>query len=327
MVTGGAGFIGSSLIDELLKTNKKVVAVDNFNDYYNPKIKENHIKEILDNMSRSGIKPDNFKLYLEDIRNRNKMEEIFANHKISIIIHLAAMAGVRPSIEKPDLYYDVNINGTLNLLEAARNNGVVKFIFISSSSVYGNNPKVPFREDDPVDNPISPYAASKKAGELICYTYHHLYEMSVACLRLFTVFGPRQRPDLAINKFIRLLMASQPIPVYGDGSTQRDYTFIGDIIDGIMKTIDWLNKTEKKYELFNLGSSRTITLSEMIATIEKALGIKAVVDRLPFQPGDVDKTFADISKAKEVLGYHPGKAFEDGIKDYIDWLIKHKEII
>ncbi|MEW5920312.1 MAG: GDP-mannose 4,6-dehydratase [Bacillota bacterium] len=323
MVTGGAGFIGSSLIDELLKSNKKVVAVDNFNDFYDPKIKENYIKEILDNMSRLNIEPDNFKLYREDIRNRKKMEEIFTNHEFSMIIHLAAMAGVRPSIEKPNLYYDVNINGTLTLLEAAKKNGVDKLIFASSSSVYGNNQKVPFREKDPADQPLSPYAASKKAGELICYTYHHLYGMSIACLRFFTAYGPRQRPDLAINKFTGLIIAGQPIPVYGNGSTQRDYTFIGDIIDGIMKTIDWVNTKEKKYEIFNLGNSRMITLSKMIATIEKALGIKAVVNRLPIQPGDADKTFADISKAKKLLGYHPCKSFEDGINEYIRWLIKH----
>ncbi|AOT71531.1 GDP-mannose 4,6-dehydratase [Geosporobacter ferrireducens] len=324
LVTGGAGFIGSSLIDELLRANKKVVAVDNFNNYYNPKIKENYIKEILYNMTRLSIEPDNFTLYREDIRNRNKMEEIFKKHEISIIIHLAAMAGVRSSIENPDLYYDININGTLTLLEAARKNGVDKFIFASSSSVYGNNKKVPFREDDPVDQPISPYAASKKAGELICYTYHHLYEMSIACLRFFTVYGPRQRPDLAINKFTQLIMTGQPIPVYGNGSTQRDYTFIGDIIDGIMKTIDWINKEEKQYEIFNLGESKTITLNEMIATIERALDIQAVVNRLPIQPGDVDKTFADILKAKAVLGYQPGKTFEDGINDYIKWLMRYK---
>ncbi|SNS30115.1 UDP-glucuronate 4-epimerase [Anaerovirgula multivorans] len=323
MVTGGAGFIGSNLIDELLRTHNKVVAVDNFNDYYNPKIKENNIKDILDNMRRLSIEPDSFKLYREDIRDREKMEEILTNHEITIIIHLASMAGVRPSIEKPNLYYDVNINGTLALLEVARKNPVNKLIFASSSSVYGNNQKIPFEEDDSVDYPISPYAASKKAGELICYTYHHLYEMSIACLRFFTVYGPRQRPDLAINKFTRLMMTDQPIPVYGDGSTQRDYTFIGDIVDGIMKTIDWIDKKEKKYEIFNLGGSKKITLNEMIATIEKALNIKAVVNRLPIQPGDVDKTFADISKAREILGYHPSKAFEEGIKDYIRWLRKH----
>lgn len=324
LVTGGAGFIGSSLIDELLRTNKKVVAVDNFNDYYDPKIKENYIKEILYNMTKLNIKPDNFTLYREDIRNTNKMEEIFKNHEISIIIHLAAMAGVRFSIENPNLYYDVNINGTLALLETARKNGINKFIFASSSSVYGNNKKVPFSEDDPVDHPISPYAASKKAGELICYTYHHLYEMSIACLRFFTVYGPRQRPDLAINKFTRLIMTGQPISVYGNGSTRRDYTFIGDIIDGIMKTIDWINKEEKQYEIFNLGESRMITLSEMITCIEKALDIQAIINRQPIQPGDMDTTFADISKAKEVLGYQPSKTFEDGINDYIKWLIKYK---
>jgi len=324
MVTGGAGFIGSSLVDELLKTNNKVVIVDNFNDYYDPKLKDFNIKEIRNKMKRLDIEQDNLNLYREDIRNRKKMEEIFANHEITSIIHLAAMAGVRPSIDKPILYYDVNMNGTLTLLEAARKNGVNKLIFASSSSVYGNNKKIPFCEDDPVDHPISPYAASKKAGELLCYTYHHLYGMSIACLRFFTVYGPRQRPDLAINKFSRLIIDGKPIPVYGNGSTRRDYTFIGDIIDGIMKTIDWINKKEKQYEIFNLGESRTITLNEMIATIEKALGIKAVVYRLPIQHGDVDVTFADISKAKEVLGYHPGKSFEDGINDYIRWLIKCK---
>jgi UDP-glucuronate 4-epimerase len=237
--------------------------------------------EIQENMQKLKIDPGNFKLHRQDIRNKEAVDLIFKGQKIDIVIHLAAMAGVRSSIRYPQLYYDININGTLNLLEASKENGVQKFIFGSSSSVYGNNKKIPFSEKDSVDYPISPYAASKKAGELLCHTYYYLYGISTACLRFFTVYGPRQRPDLAIHKFVKLMMANKPISIYGDGTTERDYTYIADITDGIIRTINWLKQSEKRYEIFNLGASKSISLNQMIQTIEEILEQKALVERLP----------------------------------------------
>lgn len=320
VVTGGAGFIGSSLVDKLLINNNRVIIIDNFNDFYNPKIKEGNIEEIKNNMKNNKIEENKLSIYRVDIRDKEEINKIFSENKIDIIVHLAAMAGVRPSIDQPELYYDVNINGTLNLLEASRNNNIKKFVFASSSSVYGNNEKVPFSERDAVDNPISPYAATKKSGELLCHTYHHLYNMSVACLRFFTVYGPRQRPDLAIHKFTKLIMEGKEIPFFGDGSTQRDYTYIDDIVDGIIKVIEWIDESNKKYEVFNLGESQTISLKEMVETIEKVLGKKAIKNILPMQPGDVMRTNADISKSKEVLGYNPSTDFNLGINKFIQWI-------
>jgi len=310
LVTGAAGFIGSHLCEALVKDHD-VIGIDNFCDFYDIKIKRNNIK---------GLgKCDNFQIIKADIRSKSELEDVFSHHKFDLIIHLAAMAGVRPSIADPVLYTEVNVNGTVNLLEQCKKNGIRKFIFASSSSVYGNNKKVPFAESDPVDLPISPYAATKKAGELICHTYHHLEQISMAVLRFFTVYGPRQRPDLAIHKFARKIIAGESIPVFGDGSTKRDYTFIDDIIDGILKSIDFVNDG-CRYELFNLGESQTISLSRMIGTIEKALGKRARKEILPLQPGDVEQTYADITKAKKMLGYDPKTNFVEGVNRFVEWL-------
>lgn len=310
LVTGAAGFIGSSLCERLVEKHQ-VIGLDNFCDYYDFSIKEKNLQELQ--------KSDNFSLIREDIRNRKAIEEIFQRNEIDLVVHLAAMAGVRPSIADPDLYTTVNINGTVNLLDACRNSGVKNFVFASSSSVYGNNKKVPFSEADAVDHPISPYAATKKAGELICHTYHHLFDISMACLRFFTVYGPRQRPDLAIYKFTTKMLKGESIQVYGDGSTRRDYTYIDDILDGILKSIDFVC-AGNEFEVFNLGESQTISLTEMIETIETALNLKAKKEILPMQPGDVDQTYADVSKAKKILGYNPTTSFEVGINKFVEWL-------
>lgn len=319
LITGGAGFIGSHLCEALLKSNNKVYVIDNFNDYYDPRIKRNNIREIEFSMMKNKISQSRFQLYEGDIRDKNVLDKVFKS-KIDIVIHLAAMAGVRYSISNPKLYYDVNIMGTLNLLKKCKENDINKFIFASSSSVYGNNKKVPFSEADNVDFPISPYAATKKSGELICYTYHHLYNMSMACLRFFTVFGPRQRPDLAIHKFTKLIMEDKPIPFYGDGSTERDYTYVEDIVGGILNTIKWIDKPECKYDIFNLGGDHTVSLKEMVETIEAALGKKAKYKMLPMQPGDVNRTCADISHSKEKIGYEPKVSFTAGIIRFIYWI-------
>ena len=323
LVTGGAGFIGSHLTEALLKSQQKVIVLDNFNDFYDPEIKRGNIKAITTKMAELGIPEDHFQIVEGDIRNTEQMDKLFASFSIQLVVHLAAMAGVRPSISVPLLYNDVNINGTLNLLELCRKYGVKKFVFASSSSVYGNNKKVPFSETDFVDHPISPYAATKRAGELICYTYHHLYGMDLACLRFFTVYGPRQRPDLAIHKFTKLIINDQEVPFYGDGTTERDYTFIDDIIEGVVKAIQWVQAGQGLYEIFNLGESRTVNLKEMVTTLEKEIGKKAKLKVLPMQPGDVQRTYADITKAQKILGYQPTTAFEDGIKQFIQW---YKEV-
>lgn len=319
LVTGGAGFIGSHLVDYLLDSGDKVIIIDNFNNYYDPKIKERNINEIKAHKERLELDDSYLKIYKGDIRNKQLVKKVFDENKIDIVVHLAAMAGVRPSIKMPEYYYDVNITGTLNLLEACREKEITKFIFASSSSVYGNNEKVPFSEYDNVDFPISPYAATKKSGELLCHTYYHLYDISVACLRFFTVYGPRQRPDLAIYKFTNLIFKDEELPFYGDGTTERDYTYIDDIIDGIQKTIKWINKDVKQYDTFNLGESQTVSLNKMVYTLEKVIGKKAKLKKLPMQPGDVKRTFADISKSKKILGYNPKTNFEEGIKKFIEW--------
>lgn len=306
IVTGAAGFIGSHLCERLLKEQWTVVGVDNFDNYYDPKVKRSNIKDCLPNK--------NFKLIEEDIRDSAAMSRV-AGGNADIIVHLAAKAGVRPSIAQPALYTDVNINGTVAMLEAAKNNNIKKFVFASSSSVYGNNKKVPFSEDDNVDFPISPYAATKKAGELICHTYHHLAGIAVTCLRFFTVYGPRQRPDLAIHKFARLIEDGKPIPVYGDGSMMRDFTYIDDIIDGNMAAIN--NCAD--YNIYNLGESKPVTVSNLIDELEKALGKKANIERLPLQPGDVVQTYANITKAHRELRYNPNTKISDGLKRFVEW--------
>ncbi len=310
LITGSAGFIGSHLAETLVKDHQ-IVGLDNFCDFYDPAIKHKNIEKLLAN--------NNFSLIKADIRNRERLAEIFSQLHFDLVIHLAAMAGVRPSIADPQLYTEVNINGTVNLLEECRKHHIKKFIFASSSSVYGNNRKVPFAESDAVDQPISPYAATKKAGELICHTYHQLYNISLVCLRFFTVYGPRQRPDLAIRKFACKMLNGEEIPVFGDGSTRRDYTYIDDIIDGVLKSVEFV-ESGCHYEIFNLGESQTISLSEMISVLEAELKLKAKIKQLPLQPGDVQQTFADISKSRKILGYNPQTNFPVGIAHFIDWL-------
>lgn len=309
LVTGGAGFIGSNLIDRLHKEGGwHVTAVDDFNDFYAPSVKRRNIAPQLENPS--------YRLLEADIRNLPALREVFKDEKFDCIVHLAARAGVRPSLREPLLYTDTNINGTLNLLELAREHGVKQFVFGSSSSVYGINAKVPFSEEDPIRQPISPYAATKAAGELLCHTYSHLYGLRCICLRFFTVYGPRQRPDLAIHKFAKLILSGLPIPVFGDGTTRRDYTYIDDILLGIRAAVDY---EATNYEVINLGESQTVELRQLISLLENELHRKAVIDRQPLQPGDVPQTFADITKARTLLGYDPRVKIEEGISRFVDW--------
>ncbi len=307
LVTGGAGFIGSHLIERLLSENYKVLCLDNFNDYYNPAIKWRNIEAV--------SQYANFQLIQGDILDEDLLKKIFQSNHFDGIVHLAARAGVRPSILQPLLYQEVNIRGTLNLLEMAKQHKIAKFIMASSSSVYGNNKKVPFSEKDPVDNPISPYAATKKAAELIGYTYSALYNISVSCLRFFTVYGPRQRPDMAIHKFTKLIASGTEIPIYGDGSARRDFTFIDDIIHGIVNSIERCSG----YNIYNLGESRVVPLMELISLIEQQLGKKAKIKYLPLQPGDVAITYADISKARNELDYQPQVDINEGIRLFVKW--------
>lgn len=309
LVTGGAGFIGSHLVDLLLSENAwHVTVVDDFNDFYSPDIKRRNISTHLNN--------PNFSLFETDIRDADSLKIIFEKQNFDCVVHLAARAGVRPSLSEPKLYAETNINGTLNLLELAKEFSVKQFVFASSSSVYGMNSKIPFSEDDKVSNPISPYAATKAAGELLCHTFSHLYDIRTICLRFFTVYGARQRPDLAIHYFSKLITEGKSIPVFGDGKTRRDYTYIDDIIQGVRAAIDY-NQT--KFEIFNLGESETTELSTLISLLEKNLGKTAIIDRKPFQPGDVPLTFSDISKAKKLLNYNPQTQIEDGIRKFVDW--------
>ena len=286
----------------------QVSVVDDFNDFYDPAIKRANVNVHEQN--------PNYRLFEADIRDKAMLEQIFDENEFSCIVHLAARAGVRPSLEQPLLYAETNINGTLNLLELARKGGTRQFVFGSSSSVYGINARVPFSEDDPIRQTISPYAATKAAGELLCHTYSHLYDMRCVCLRFFTVYGPRQRPDLAIHKFARLISEGKPIPVFGDGTTRRDYTFIDDIIGGVRAAIDY---TSSDYEVINLGESRTVELRELISLLEKELGATAKIDRQPLQPGDVPQTYADITKARRLLDYNPQTQIEEGLHRFVEW--------
>lgn len=309
LVTGGAGFIGSHLVDRLLNEGVwHVTVIDDFNDFYSPAIKRSNISAHLRN--------EHYDLIEADIRNYERLAEVFAARKFDVIVHLAARAGVRPSLAEPKLYAETNINGTLNLLELAREHGIKQFVFGSSSSVYGENKKVPFAEDDPVSHPISPYAATKAAGELICHTYSHLYDIRTVCLRFFTVYGARQRPDLAIHKFSRLISEGHAIQVFGDGSTRRDYTYIDDIIQGVRSAVDYDGSL---HEIFNLGESQTVTLAELIELIERSLDMRAVIDRQPLQPGDVPTTYADITKSRQLLGYSPTTKIHEGIPKFVEW--------
>jgi UDP-glucuronate 4-epimerase len=311
LVTGGAGFIGSHLCERLISQGKTVVALDNFDTFYSETVKRSNIK--------SCLASEKFKLVEGDIRNTDCVRSVIRDNSIDTIVHLAAKAGVRPSIEDPVGYQDTNVNGTVVLLEAAKEFDIKNFIFASSSSVYGNNKKVPFSEVDNVDFPISPYAATKKACELICYTYSHLYNINMTCLRFFTVYGPRQRPDLAIHKFARLIETGKSIPVFGDGSMRRDFTYIDDIIDGVIAAMENCGG----YEIYNLGESRPVRLDNLIEEIENALGKKAIIDRQPLQPGDVKQTYADVTKAKGQLGYDPNTDITTGLKRFVEWFRKN----
>ena len=306
LITGGAGFIGSHLTGKILRDGHRVTIIDDFNTYYDPDIKRRNIAPFINDVE----------LVEADIRDAVLIERVFAANGFDQVIHLAARAGVRPSIRDPKLYLTTNIDGTFNLLDSCRHHGVARFTFASSSSVYGTNNKAPFSEDDPLSGTISPYAASKLAGEQLCSNYAHLFGVDCRCLRLFTVYGPRQRPDLAISKFTANIHAGVPIQRFGDGSSARDYTYIDDIVDGIVAASKY---DGAKFELFNLGGSATTSLAELIAGIEHATGKKALIEELPDQPGDVPMTYADISKARRLLGYDPRTTVAEGIGKYVAW--------
>jgi UDP-glucuronate 4-epimerase len=312
LVTGGAGFIGSNLCERLLQEGHEVWSFDDLNPFYSPERKRRNLIEL----ESHG---PGFHSIVADLRNGDAVEAAFEQANFDQVIHLAARAGVRPSLEDPALYQEVNVTGTTQLLEAARKHGVKKLTIASSSSVYGINSKVPFSEADPIFNPISPYAASKLACEALGHVYHHIYGMDIAMLRFFTVYGPRQRPDLAIYKFASLISKGKPIPVFGDGSSARDYTYVTDTLEGILAC----TRQEFGFEVFNLGESQTVTLSYLIELLEQALGQPAIIDRQPNQPGDVPLTFADISKAQRMLGYTPQVKIEQGIPMFVDWFSRH----
>jgi UDP-glucuronate 4-epimerase len=309
LVTGGAGFIGSHLVEKLLAAGHEVAILDDFNDFYDPQVKHANI---------AGFAKD-VTMYHVDLRDGASVRDLFHREKFETVAHLAARAGVRPSIQHPQLYYDTNVSGTLRLLDAASATGVERFIFASSSSVYGISKTVPFSEDQHLTQTLSPYAATKIAGEFLCSTYSHLYQMGVVALRYFTVYGPRQRPDLAIHQFTRRIYAGQPIEQFGDGTTRRDYTYIDDVIQGTMAALKYDGPL---FDIFNLGESDTIQLKDLIAAIENALGKKAKVNRMPEQPGDMPLTCADISKARKLLGYNPTTRFSDGLPRFVEWFLQ-----
>lgn len=309
LITGGAGFIGSTLTDRLLAKGEDVVVVDNFNDFYDPAIKRENLAEAMDNSA--------FRLYELDIRDGKRLTNVFEAESPDAVCHIAARAGVRPSIDDPVLYEEVNSLGTLNVLEASKSAKVKNLVCASSSSVYGLNSKVPFSEDDPLDGPISPYAATKRANELMCYTYSHLYKLPITCMRFFTVYGERGRPDMAVAKFTKLISEGKAIPLYGDGSAIRDFTYIGDIIDGLTASL----YKPFPYEIINLGGSRTVAVNKLISLIEENLGKKAVIDFLPPFAGDVPITSADTSKAERLLGFTPKVSIEEGIERYVKWFL------
>jgi UDP-glucuronate 4-epimerase len=307
LITGGAGFIGHHLAAALIKKGDIVSLLDNFNDYYDPEIKRRNVRDLeaMGDVTTHAV----------DILNKDGLRQVFSAASPEAVVHLAAWAGVRPSLEKPALYTDVNVTGTVNMLEMAKEFSTGCFIFGSSSSVYGGSDRVPFIEDDPVGRPISPYAATKRAGELLCHTYAHNFDMHITCLRFFTVYGPRQRPDLAIHKFARLMAEDREIPLFGEGDSRRDYTYVGDIVSGILAAME----KNFPFEIFNLGESQTIPLMELVTSLEEALGKKARLLRLPEQIGDMKVTYADISKARKKLGYNPQTPFRNGIRLFADW--------
>ncbi len=312
VVTGGVGFIGAHLCRRLLDLGHRVLAIDNFDPFYPRSIKEEGIEDL----SR-----ERFTLIETNVCNTGTILQSLHTRDVNAIIHLAAKAGVRPSIEAPGAYEQANVAGTQSMLEVARRLDIDTFIYGSSSSVYGNNEKVPFAEDDPVRHPISPYAATKRSGELLAHTFHHLYDMTVHCLRFFTVYGPRQRPDLAIHKFARQLLTDQPITMYGDGTSSRDYTYVDDIVDGVVRSLHRARDLDTpEYEIINLGGSETTQLKDLISGIADAMGITPEIKQLPEQPGDVERTYADISKARDLLGYEPDTPIEEGLRVFADWV-------
>ena len=312
LVTGAAGFIGSHIVEALLARGDDVVGLDNFDDFYDPAVKRENLRHV-------GSHPG-FRLVEADVRDADRVRHVLADARPDLVVHLAARAGVRPSIEAPALYADVNVRGTAVLLAAARDAGVARIVFSSSSSVYGDASPVPFRESEPAVQPVSPYAATKRAAELLCETFARLEpRLRIISLRLFTVYGPRQRPDLAIHKFTRLIAAGQPVPFFGDGTASRDYTYITDIVQGILAAIERTRQPSVEHEIYNLGESATTTLSDLIAMLEAALGRSARLDRKPPQPGDVRRTFADVSRARAALGYAPSVPIRDGIARFVAW--------
>lgn len=315
LVTGAAGFIGSTLSEQLVARGDEVIGLDNFQPFYDPRIKRRNLEGLL-----AG---ERFTLVEGDLRNPGDLERVFSNGPIDAVIHLAAMAGVRPSIEDPLLYTDINLVGTMRLVEAMRVAGTTRLMFGSSSSVYGGSKDVPFREDVVADRPVSPYAATKRAGEVLCHTYHHLHGFDVACLRFFTVYGPRQRPEMAIHKFTRRIMRGEPIPFFGDGSSRRDYTFVTDIVDGVVRALD----RAEGFEVYNLGGSKTTSLAELVQKIAARAGKEAILDRQPDQPGDVPITYADVSKAEADLGYRPSVTIDEGLDRFVDWYAATREVL
>ncbi len=311
LVTGGAGFIGSHLTRRLLERGDRVTVLDDFNDFYDPAIKRAGVAELLAGPAADG----RYRLVEGDIRDADLVDRLFAGNGFTSVVHLAARAGVRPSLAEPILYEDVNCIGTLRLLEAARRHGPEVFVFGSSSSVYGINDKVPFAEDDRVEKPISPYATTKRTGELLCYNYHHLYGLKLSCLRFFTVYGPRQRPEMAIHKFTDLLARGRAVPLYGDGSTRRDYTYVDDIVDGIVAAMD----LAPDFEILNLGGAETTALTDLVRWIAEELAVEPAIDYLPDQPGDVPITYADVAKARRLLGYAPQVPIREGLRRFVAW--------
>lgn len=307
LITGGAGFIGSKVASLLLEQGREVVVLDDFNDYYDPRFKRENVALL----QRST----GFSLVEGDIRDRALVEKLYRKEGIEATIHLAARAGVRPSIREPHLYVEVNELGTVNLLDAARKWGAYTFLFGSSSSVYGTNSKVPFSEADPITQPVSPYAATKRAGELLCHSYAHLFGMKITCLRFFTVYGPRQRPEMAIYKFTEKMLRGEALPMFGDGSSARDYTFIDDIADGVLRSLEAANE----WEIVNLGGSRTTTLADLISMIASCAGVEPVIEQLPDQPGDVPITYAEVDHARELLGWEPTVVIDEGIRRFVEW--------
>ncbi|WP_055105997.1 GDP-mannose 4,6-dehydratase [Paenibacillus ihumii] len=315
LITGGAGFIGSNLVDRLLAEDHKVIVIDNLNEFYDPELKKNNI------ISHQAHK--NYKFYNADITDSSHIKGIFTKEIPTHIVHLAAWAGVRPSIHNPILYENVNVLGTLNLLEICKEMNIVNFVFASSSSVYGTNSKVPFSENDPINQPISPYAVTKRTGELHCYTYSNLYNIPISCLRFFTVYGPRQRPEMAIHKFTRMIDRGQKLTMFGDGNTKRDYTYIDDIVEGILGVL----QRPKNFEIYNIGNSSTVELRQLIQLLENGLSKKANIEILDEQPGDVPITYSDITKLNKLSGFEPKTSIESGVESFLKWYVDNRELL